>query len=141
MNESDTTAVPRGRTILAASTVISNQRGAFLLIRRKNEPGAGQWSVPGGTVEPGETLREAAAREALEETGLHVRVGRELWNLTVPTGTGDFYEIHDFWATVESGTLVAGDDAVDVGWFTHEQMSGMTLTDDLLSYFERAGLI
>lgn len=139
MNE-HVTGTDRSATVLAASVVVVVD-GRVLLVRRANEPGAGLWSVPGGSVDPGETLQEAAAREALEEAGLEVAVGRELWVLTVPKGDGQQYEIHDFAATVTGGSLRAGDDATAVGWFSLDEMENMQLTDDLLGYLQRARVI
>ncbi len=73
--------------VLAASAVITDSHGRVLLALRGTEPEKGRWSVPGGSVEPGGTLAEAAAREAFEETGLLVEIGRELWMVEIPTGT------------------------------------------------------
>ncbi len=127
--------------ILAASGVVTDDAGRFLLVRRRHPPEAGRWSVPGGRVESGETLPEAVAREVLEETGIVVTVGAELWSLTVPTGDGGTYEIHDFLATPAGGSLRAGDDASDARWCTVRQLRELPLTTDLLGYLTRAGLI
>jgi mutator protein MutT len=74
-----TTPLSRGREypdrpIVGVGAVIADE-GRVVLIRRRYEPLAGQWSLPGGMVELGETLEEAVAREMLEETGLVVEVG------------------------------------------------------------------
>ncbi|WP_026925982.1 NUDIX hydrolase [Granulicoccus phenolivorans] len=129
------------RPILAASTVITDHRGRVLLVRRGREPGKGLWSVPGGKAEPGETAAEAAGRETLEETGLRVRVGAQLWVVEIPTGDGGVYEVHDFAAEVLGGDLRAGDDADDARWVTPEELETLPLTDGLAGYLRRAGII
>ena len=125
--------------ILGASAVIVAD-GAILLVQRGHEPQLGRWSVPGGRVEPGETLAEAAAREAYEETGLEVQIGAELWDLTITDGDRT-YEVHDFAATVTGGSLRAGDDAADVRWIPLDELDQWPLTEDLLGYLTRGGII
>jgi ADP-ribose pyrophosphatase YjhB (NUDIX family) len=63
------------RPVVGVGAVIFNDRGEVLLVRRKHEPLALQWSLPGGGLDPGETLQAGTAREVLEETGLTVTVG------------------------------------------------------------------
>ena len=127
--------------VLAASAVVVDAQGRVLLVKRGAEPEKGRWSVPGGSIEPGETLAEAAAREAFEETGLHVQIVRELWVATVPTGDGRQFEIHDFLATANGGTLTPGDDADDARWVAPDELDVLPLTAGLAGYLERAGLI
>ena len=62
------------RPIVGVGAVIV-QDGKVLVVKRKYEPLAGRWSLPGGTLELGETLEEGVAREMREETGLEVEVG------------------------------------------------------------------
>ncbi|GAA4058408.1 NUDIX domain-containing protein [Agromyces indicus] len=128
-------------TVLAVGAVITDADGRVLLVRRAHEPQRGRWSVPGGRVEPGETLEAAAAREALEETGLRVLVGRELWTIRVPAGTGIEYEVHGFAAAVLGGTLDHGDDADDARWVPSGDLPGMRLTTDLLELLRSAGIV
>jgi 8-oxo-dGTP diphosphatase len=59
---------------VASVSVVTLHAGAVLLVRRGKEPYLGKWSFPGGSIEPGETSREAARREAFEETGVDVQV-------------------------------------------------------------------
>lgn len=125
-------------TIRAASVVIVDDRSRVLLVQRGRNPDKGRWSVPGGKCDPGETFAEAAAREAFEETGLRVEIGDELWSLTIPTGDGREYDVHDFAATVIGGELCAGDDAADARWFTEAELDGLDLTQDLAGYLRRA---
>ena len=61
------------RPVMGVGGVIVDQ-GRTVLIRRGTEPLRGQWSIPGGTIEIGETIEEAVRRELREETGLEVRV-------------------------------------------------------------------
>ena len=126
---------------LAASVVVKDTAGRILLVLRANEPEAGCWTIPGGRVEPGETLEDAAAREAFEETGLQVVVEHELWRLDLANGPDEVYEIHDFLAHVVAGEAVAGDDAADVGWFGRQELERMSLTHDLLGYLTRHGVL
>ena len=128
-------------TVLAASAVITDHAGRVLLVLRGTEPEKGRWSVPGGSVEPGESLAEAAAREALEETGLHVEIGRELWSVEIPAGDGRTFEVHDFAATVIGGNLSPGDDAEDARWVTAVELHQLPLTSNLADYLHGAGII
>ncbi|WP_417233922.1 NUDIX domain-containing protein [Arthrobacter sp.] len=127
--------------VRAASAVITDDGGRVLLVLRGTEPEKGRWSVPGGSVEPGETLAEAAAREAFEETGLRVSVGRELWCVTIPAGDGRVFEVHDFAATVTGGELTPGDDADDARWVTAADLDQLPLTTNLADYLRRAGIL
>jgi acetyl-CoA carboxylase carboxyl transferase subunit beta len=126
--------------ILAAGAVVRDRAGRFLLVLRAEQPQAGRWTVPGGKVQDGETLAEAAAREVLEETGVTVRVGEELGTLDLSTANGDVFEIHDFAAEYLIGQIAARDDAADVRWFTPEELPALSLTQGLLGYLIRYGV-
>lgn len=127
--------------VLAASAVITDDGGRVLLVLRGTEPEKGRWSIPGGRVEPGETLAEAAAREAFEETGLRVSVGRELWCVTIPAGDGRMFEVHDFAATVTGGELASGDDADDARWVAAAELDQLPVTANLADYLRGAGIL
>jgi 8-oxo-dGTP diphosphatase len=98
--------------------VITDPDGRLLLIRRAHDPEAGRWSLPGGKVEPGETAREATAREVAEETGLDVVVGEEVGQVCRPAPDGRTFVIHDFRCRPLDPQAVprAGDDAADARW-------------------------
>jgi 8-oxo-dGTP diphosphatase len=127
--------------VVAAGAVVRDGHGRCLLVLRSKAPEAGRWSIPGGTVEPGETLAEAAEREVREETGLVVRATRELGCVELPAvAHGDVFEIHDFSADWISGRLAAGDDAADARWFAVEELPLLPLTTDLLAYLTGYGV-
>ena len=125
---------------LAAAAVVRDDAGRFLLVLRAEPPEAGRWSVPGGKVAAGETFAAAAAREVREETGVTVRIDRELGTLDRPDGRGGIYEIHDFAATWVSGDIVAADDAADARWFTADELAALPLTRDLIGALIRYGV-
>ena len=127
--------------IPAAGAVVVDDRGRVLLVQRGHEPERGRWTVPGGRLEPGETLGQAAAREVLEETGLEVEVQEELWSLRRQVDDQHDYEIHDFRATVTGGRLRPGDDAPDARWFTSDELAELPVTEDLLAWLRRAGVM
>lgn len=115
--------------------------GALLLVRRAHEPYPETWAVPGGRVAWGETLREAAAREAREETGLDVDVGDVVWVGEI-IGPGDppvwHHVIVDFAATVAGGTARPGDDAAELRWVPLPDVSSLPLSPTMR---ELAGLL
>lgn len=119
------------RVLAAGAVIVADDE--IVLVRRGREPSLGLWSIPGGRVEPGETLAEAAAREALEETGLIIEVGAELWQLELAHGDTVF-DLHDFAATVLGGTLQAGDDAAEVRWVPLDRVAELPLTTGLADY-------
>ncbi|WP_438855802.1 NUDIX hydrolase [Agromyces sp. M3QZ16-3] len=125
----------------AAGAVITDDDGRVLLVRRGAPPQRGRWSVPGGRLEPGESFADAAAREVLEETGLRVAVGRELWRLRLPAGDAREFDVHDFAATVVGGALAAGDDAADARWFAPDEVHRLRVTTHLVEYLRRAGVV
>lgn len=105
------------RPITGVGAVILME-GGVVLIKRKHEPLAGHWSLPGGTLDLGETLESAAAREALEETGLAVDVGPvvEVFDRILLDGAGKVryhFVLIDYLCRPIGGELRAASDAVD----------------------------
>ncbi|MEM3066370.1 MAG: NUDIX hydrolase [Nitrososphaerota archaeon] len=114
----------------------------ILLVKRTNEPGKGRWSIPGGTVEIGESLRDAVVREVYEETGLVVEVLELLDVVEVirkdEVGNIAFhYVILDYLAKPVGGTLVAASDASDVLWVPIDEAMKMEITDSLRAMLQK----
>jgi 8-oxo-dGTP diphosphatase len=102
--------------------------GKAVIIKRANEPYKGQWSIPGGRVELGESLPSAVRREVREETGLDVDVGAviEVFERIQrdPDGRVRYhFIIIDYLCTCRGGALCAGDDADDVAWVTSDELA------------------
>lgn len=120
--------------LVGVGAVIVNS-GSVLLIKRGKAPLLGEWSIPGGMLELGETLREAAAREALEETGLQVRATELLgvFERIVPDDqkrTLYHYVLLDFVCEVLAGEVCAGCDAADARWFSRNELENLPLPTD-----------
>ena len=115
--------------------------GRVLLIKRGKAPLLGEWSIPGGMLELGETLRQAAEREALEETGLVVRATELLgvFERIVPDEekrTVYHYVLIDFLCERISGEVCASGDAADARWFTRGELNPLSLPEDTRSVLD-----
>ena len=126
------------RPVCGVGVAVVNE-GKLLLVQRGRPPGEGLWAVPGGKVRLGEPMREAARREALEETGLDIEVGHLVW-AGDSIGPGDPPDWHfclvDFLGSVVGGELMAGDDAAQVRWVRLEEVSLLPLTATMPSLIE-----
>jgi ADP-ribose pyrophosphatase YjhB (NUDIX family) len=127
---------------VVAVGAVAVQADALLLVRRGRGPAAGEWSVPGGRVEPGETLHEAVVRETYEETALEVVVERFLgW--AERTDDDDHFVILDFAVTLldPDAVPVAGDDAAEAAWVRWSELSELRLVGGLHEFLVDHGVV
>jgi len=106
-----------------------------VLVKRTHPPIQGEWSIPGGVLEVGELVRDAAIREAREETGLMVEPGELLGVfdrvLRDPEQRVQYhYVLIDFLCRVVGGELHAASDAAEVRWFKREELPALKLAED-----------
>jgi 8-oxo-dGTP diphosphatase len=130
------------RPIVGVGGVIIDA-GQVVLIKRRFEPLAGQWSIPGGTLEVGEELAAGTARELQEETGLIVEVGPvvEVFDRIMRDDDGRVryhFVLVDFLCRPVGGTLAAGDDVSDARWVSMEALEPYALTEKATSVVARA---
>jgi ADP-ribose pyrophosphatase YjhB (NUDIX family) len=116
--------------------------GRALLIRRGGPPLQGEWSIPGGLLEVGETIEQGIARELMEETGLDVRVVEliEVFERIFPAPPGAngaapdpkrpqyHFVILDYLCELRGGTLVAGSDATEFAWAREDELAKFNVT-------------
>lgn len=121
-------------TPIVAVGVIIRDGDRIVLIRRNKEPSKGLWTFPGGAIELGESLQDAARREALEETGLQVELGQVaavIDHVVADDGgrTRYHYVIIDYLARHVGGVLQPGTDVSDAGWFGLADLAALDMTE------------
>ena len=131
MNSADVKHYP-DRPRLAVGAIVFKD-GRVLLVRRGQPPAEGEWAIPGGSVEIGETLQQAAQRELLEETGIVIQAGEPCFIFDVIQTDTDgrvrfHYVIIDLLADYVEGYPRAGGDAADARWVSADELAGLTLS-------------
>jgi 8-oxo-dGTP diphosphatase len=124
--------VPR---IGVGAIIIENDR--VVLVRRAHPPLQGEWSIPGGVLEVGELVREAAVREAGEETGLTVEPGELLGVYDRVLRDAEkrvqyHYVLIDFLCRRVAGDIAAASDAAEVRWFRQGELAALKLAEDTM---------
>ena len=134
--------VSHDSVVLCVGAVVHDETGRLLLIRRGHAPHAGSWSLPGGRVEPGESVAQAVEREVREETGLAVRAGAEVGRVQIP-GDGVLYDVVDLRCALTSTGQepIAGDDAADVLFADAAALAQLRCTPALVETLRAWGVL
>ena len=130
------------RPYVGVGAVIVHE-GRVVLVKRRYEPLAGQWSIPGGAVEIGETLEACVAREMLEETGFEVEVGpvvEVLDRITHDDSSRVLYHfvLVDYLCWPIGGELRAGTDVAEAVLVDPSELAEYALTEKATAVIERA---
>ena len=123
--------------VVAVGAIVFDAEGRVLLVERGTPPGVGLWSVPGGKLEPRETLAQAVAREVREETGRIVEVGT-LACVVEPVGDDYHFVILDYYARVIGGALAGASDARAARFVDPAELDTLPLSDGLAEVLARA---
>jgi ADP-ribose pyrophosphatase len=121
-----------GKPRVAVGAVVFKEE-SVLLVRRGQPPAEDLWAIPGGSVEIGETLQEAAEREILEETGIQIRALKPIYTFDVidrdTAGKVRFhYVIVDLAADYIMGEPAAGDDALEARWVSAREINDLEVS-------------
>jgi len=131
MSPENTNAYPVKPRVGVGALVL--REGKILLVKRGVDPNKGLWAIPGGTLKLGETMRECAAREILEETGVTVAIGEcvYVFDLIERDAAGKIkfhFVVVDYAALYVSGEPAGADDAEEAGWFAPEDLCDLPLS-------------
>jgi 8-oxo-dGTP diphosphatase len=128
----------RSDAVVAVGAVVLEEDGSVLLIKRGRPPNLGAWTLPGGRVEPPESLEAAIVREVREEAGLLVEVHLSLGVVHVDR-EGFRYDIHEFLCDLlGSASAQAGDDATAVRWAQSSELAALGVTPEVARVIRRA---
>jgi 8-oxo-dGTP diphosphatase len=130
------------RPIVGVGAVII-QGDQVLLVQRGNEPGRGQWGIPGGAIELGEPLRQAIQREVQEECGLEIEVGPviEAVDVIVHDEAGRIrfhYVVVDLLAEAVGGRLTPGSDILAARWVKADEFAQLNLSERVVKVLRKA---
>jgi 8-oxo-dGTP diphosphatase len=131
---------------VGVGAIVLDGNEKILMVKRGNEPGRGKWSFPGGLVNVGEAVKDAAKREVKEETGLSVKIGDLAGVVDVVIKDDNekvqyHYVIIDFFATRESGEISPRSDAEDVRWMLLKDLLSLDVTRTAINLLKQLDLL
>jgi 8-oxo-dGTP diphosphatase len=138
------TEYPDAPRLAVGGVVIKDDR--VLLVCRGKPPAFGEWAIPGGSVELGETLQQAVERELLEETGITVRAGEICHTFEAVKRDDDgrvrfHYLIIDLTAEYLSGEPVPASDVTEAAWLTSGDLAGRSINATTLELLNKLGFM
>lgn len=121
--------------LVGVGVAVFDTAGRILLVKRGNPPRAGQWGLPGGLVDLGERLADAARREVAEECAIEIDLGGIIGTFEPIEHDAEgqieyHYVVVDFWARYRTGTAQAHDDAAALAWVAMSELDGYALNAD-----------
>ena len=129
--------------LVGVATALFRDNGDVLLVQRGRPPAQGQWGLPGGLLDLGETLRDGAVREVREECGIEIALG-EIVGAFEPIEVDDegrieyHFVVIDFWARYLSGEPVAQDDAAAIAWVALGELGEYAMTEETRGVIKKA---
>jgi len=135
---------PEHPRVAVGAVVIHNN--CVLLVKRAKAPAEGEWAIPGGNVELGETLQQAAEREILEETGVRIRAREIIYTFESIHEDRDgniifHYVILDYSSDYISGNPTPRDDAMDAQWVSPEDIKKFKINSSTLILLKKIGFL
>lgn len=129
--------------LVGVGVVVLNEQGEVLLAQRGKPPRAGEWSIPGGLIDLGERLEDAARREVREECNIEIAIGGFVatFEPILYDAAGEIeyhYVLIDYWASYLSGDLLAQDDATAVAWVAIDALAAFKLRRETLKVIHDA---
>lgn len=135
------TEYPDKPRVAVGAVVIHNN--CILLVKRGKPPAQGEWAIPGGSVELGETLQTAVEREIYEETGITIKAHKVIYTFDTIIKEGDrtrfHYVILDLEASYVAGEPQASDDVLEAGWFGPEALETLGVNTRTLHLLAEIG--
>lgn len=121
--------------LVGVAAAVFNTEGHVLLVKRGRPPGLGNWGLPGGLLDLGESLEAGVHREVQEECGVEIEIGG-LTGIFQPVDRDDdgriryHYVVIDYWASHVSGQPIAQDDAADAAWVDLSKMAQLPMNPE-----------